>query len=82
MNRRRRNKVLDSTDSETESGFLGGRGERIDGPRRMALHGLADAFEEAERGRDWFAMKAALGRVDDAVQAVWYAARVRDDGRR
>ena len=84
MNRRRRNKVLDGTASETESEFLGGTGagERIDGPRRMALHGLADAFEEAERGRDWFAMKAALGRVDDAMQAVWYAARVRDDGRR
>ena len=51
-----------------------------DGPRRMALDGLASAFEEAERGRDWFAMKAALRRVDDAVQAVWYAAKVRDDG--
>lgn len=50
--------------------------------RRMALEGLARAFEEAESGRDWFAMKAALGRVDDAVQSVWYASRVRDDGRR
>lgn len=47
----------------------------------MALDGLARAFEEAEAGRDWFAIKAALGRVDDAVQSVWYAARVRDDGR-
>ena len=47
----------------------------------MALEGLARAFEEAERGRDWFAMKAELGRVEDAVQAVWYAARVREDGR-
>ena len=53
-----------------------------DAARRMALDGLARAFEEAESGRDWFAMKAALGRVDDAVQAVWYASRVRDDGRR
>ena len=67
-----------------------GRGDRIgrseadgtDAARRMALEGLARAFEEAESGRDWFAMKAALGRVDDAVQAVWYASRVRDDGRR
>ena len=50
-----------------------------DGPRRMALDGLARAFEEAERGRDWFAMKAQLRRVDDAVQAVWYVAKVRDD---
>lgn len=53
-----------------------------DGPRRMALDGLARAFEEAERGRDWFAMKAELRRVDDAVQAVWYAARVREDATR
>ncbi|MCY3812384.1 MAG: hypothetical protein OXH15_11365 [Gammaproteobacteria bacterium] len=51
----------------------------LDRPRRMALDGLARAFEEAERGRDWFAVKAELRRVDDAVQAVWYAARVRDD---
>ena len=53
--------------------------ERLDEARRMALDGLARAFEEAERGRDWFAMKAQLRRVDEAVQAVWYAARVRDD---
>ena len=53
-----------------------------DGPRRMALDGLARAFEAAERGRDWFAMKAELKRVDDAVQAVWYAAKVRDDATR
>ena len=57
----------------------GGGGERLDEARRMALDGLARAFEEAERGRDWFAMKAQLRRVDEAVQAVWYAARVRDD---
>ena len=56
--------------------------ERLDAPRSMALDGLARAFEEAERGRDWFAMKAELGRVEDAVQAVWYAAKVRDDGTR
>ena len=56
--------------------------ERLDGARRMALDGLARAFEEAERGRDWFAMKAQLGRVEDAVQAVWYAAKVHDDGSR
>lgn len=58
-----------------EGGF-----ERLEGPRRMALDGLARAFEAAEAGRDWFAMKAELRRVDDAVQAVWYAAKVRDDG--
>ena len=52
----------------------------LDAPRRMALDGLARAFEAAESGRDWLAMKAALRRVDDAVQAVWYASRVRDDG--
>ena len=45
----------------------------------MALDGLARAFEEAALGRDWIAMKAHLRRVDEAVQAVWYAARVRDD---
>ena len=54
--------------------------ERLDGPRRMALDGLARAFEAAEAGLDWFAMKAELRRVEDAVQAVWYAAKVRDDG--
>ncbi len=66
-----------------ERGTLGGpegRCERLDGPRRMALDGLARAFEAAEAGRDWFAMKAELRRVHDAVQAVWYAAKVRDDG--
>lgn len=52
-----------------------------DAARRMALEGLARAFEEAERGRDWFAMKAEIRRIEDAVQAVWYVARVRDDGR-
>ena len=55
---------------------------RPDAARRMALDGLARAFEEAGRGRDWFAMKAELRRVEDAVQAVWYAAQVRDDGSR
>ena len=59
-----------------------GDAERLDGARRMALDGLARAFEEAGRGRDWFAMKAELRRVEDAVQAVWYAAKVRDDGDR
>ena len=54
--------------------------ERLDGPRRMALDGLARAFEEAEGGRDWFAMNSELGRVEDAVRAVWYAAKVRGDG--
>ena len=55
---------------------------RPDAARRMALDGLARAFEEAGRGRDWFAMRAELRRVEDAVQAVWYAAQVRDDGTR
>ncbi len=55
---------------------------RPDAAGRMALDGLARAFEEAARGRDWFAMKAELRRVEDAVQAVWYAAQVRDDGTR
>ena len=53
-----------------------------EGPLRMALDGLAGAFEEAGRGRDWFAMQAQLRRVEDAVHAVWYAAKVRDDGGR
>ncbi|MCY3812113.1 MAG: hypothetical protein OXH15_09990 [Gammaproteobacteria bacterium] len=53
----------------------------LDAARRMALEGLAGALEAADAGRDWFAMKAQLRRVEDAVQAVWYAARVRDDGR-
>jgi len=60
----------------------GAEADGTDAARRMALDGLARAFEEAESGRDWFAMRAALGRVDDAVQAVWYASRVRDDGTR
>ncbi|MYE81300.1 MAG: hypothetical protein F4X36_05545 [Gammaproteobacteria bacterium] len=65
-----------------ERGPDGGAEPELDGARRMALDGLARAFEAAEAGRDWFAMKAELKRVDDAVQAVWYAARVRDDGSR
>lgn len=64
-------------DSDPEPTPAGGAG--LDGPRRMALDGLARAFEEAALGRDWIAMKAHLRRVDEAVQAVWYAARVRDD---
>lgn len=65
-----------------DSGVAAGEREAdgLDAPRRMALDGLAAAFEAAESGRDWFAMKAALRRVDDAVQAVWYASRVRNDG--
>ena len=65
-----------------ESGRRDPARDRPDESRRMALDGLARAFEAAEAGRDWFAMKAELRRVDDAVQAVWYAARVRDDGSR
>ena len=83
MTPERRHKVLDST----RSGTAGARGEvppppGLDPARRMALDGLARAFEEAESGRDWFAMSAALRRVEDAVRAVWYASRVRDDARR
>ena len=83
MTPERRHKVLDSTRSEE----AGGRGEvppppGLDAARRMALDGLARAFEEAESGRDWLAMTAALRRVEDAVRAVWYASRVRDDARR
>lgn len=68
----RRHKVLDST----KSGEAGGRGgvpppAGLDAARRMALDGLAQAFEEAEAARDWFAMTAALLRVEDAVRAVW-----------
>ena len=48
----------------------------------MALDALVRAFEEAEAARDWFALRRHLARVDDAVQSVWYASRVRDDGRR
>ena len=80
MTDERRNKVLDSTRSEA----AGGPGEvpsppGLDAARRAALDGLARAFEEAEAGTDWFAMSAALRRVEDAVRAVWYASRVRDD---
>ena len=79
----RRHKVLEST----KSGEADGRGgvpppQGLDPARAMALDGLARAFEAAEAGRDWFAMTAALRRVEDAVRAVWYASRVRDDGRR
>ena len=82
MTDERRNKVLDST----RSGAAGGRGEvpppqELDPARAMALDGLARAFEEAEAGTDWFAMTAALRRVEDAVRAVWYASKVRDDAR-
>ena len=83
MTPERRHKVLDST----RTGEAGGRGgvpppPGLDPARRMALDGLARAFEEADSGTDWFAMSAALRRVEDAVRAVWYASRVRDDGRR
>ena len=83
MTTRRRHKVLDSTRTEE----AGGRGgvpppQGLDPARRMALDGLARAFEEADAGTDWFAMSAALRRVEDAVRAVWYASRVRDDARR
>lgn len=82
MNLRRRREVPDGTPSGRGSERSGSAaGDGLDAARRMALDGLARAFEEAEAGRDWFAMKAALGRVDDAVQAVWYGARVRDHGR-
>ena len=77
--------MLDGTGPEDGAGrVMGAAGpgaaDGLDAPRRMALDGLAKAFEAAEAGRDWFAVKAALRRVDDAVQAVWYASRVRDDG--
>ena len=83
MTPERRNKVLEST----RSGEAGTRGgipppPGLDAARAMALEGLARAFEEAEAGRDWLAMTAALRRVEDAVRAVWYASRVRDDARR
>ena len=79
----RRHKVLESTRSEE----AGGRGgvpppPGLDEVRRMVLDGLARAFGEAEAGRDWFAMTAALRRIEDAVRAVWYASRVRDDAGR
>ena len=75
MTDERRHKVLDST----RTGEAGGRGgvpppPGLDPARRMALDGLARAFEEADSGTDWFAMTAA--------RAVWYASRVRDDARR
>ena len=54
--------------------------EALEAAQRMALHALGCAFDRAREGRDWFAMSRELGRVRDAVQAVWYAARVRDDG--
>ena len=47
---------------------------------RMGLEALGRAFDAAGEGRDWFAMDRELGRVKDAVRAVWYAAKVRDDG--
>ena len=79
----RRHKVLESTRSE-EAGGHGGipPPPGLDAARRMALDGLARAFEAAEAGTDWFAMTSALRRVEDAVRAVWYASRVRDDARR
>ena len=58
MNRRRR--VLDSTGRENRSGRATVEPDREDGPdaaRRMALAGLAKAFEAAESRPDWFAMK-------------------------
>ncbi len=75
--------MLDSTGS----GAAGERGGAppppgLDPARAMALDGLAQAFEAADAGTDWFAMTAAFRRVEDAVRAVWYASRVRDDARR
>ena len=79
----RRHKVLDSTRSEEAGGCDSvPPPPGLDEARRMAIDGLARAFEAAEAGRDWFAMTAALRRVEDAVRAVWYASRVRDDARR
>ena len=79
---RRRNKVPDARLAQG-SGWNGPESiDGLDAARRMALDGLAKAFEAAEVGKDWFAVRTELKRVDDAVQAVWYAARVRDDGRR
>ena len=81
MNRRLWNKVLASTGFEQDAEQSGRReAHRLDAAHRMALEGLAAAFEEAERGRDWFGMKAQLSRIEDAVQSVWYSSRVRDDG--
>ena len=83
MTPERRHKVLDSTRSGT-AGEGGGAPPppELDPARAMALDGLARAFKEAEAGTDWFAMSAALRRVEDAVRAVWYASRVRDDAGR
>ena len=81
MTPERRHKVLDSTRSGTAGGRGGVPPPGLDAARRMALDGLARAFEAAEAGTDWFAMTAALRRVEDAVRAVWYASRVRDDAR-
>ena len=70
---KRRHDVLERAGSEDASARKAWDPEANDGldaPRRMALDGLAKAFEAAEAGRDWFVMKAALRRVDDAVQAV------------
>ena len=48
----------------------------------MALDGLATAFEEAETGRDWFAMRRVVWLLEDAARAVWQASREREDGGR
>ena len=78
------NKVFDRLGlREEESGDEVHEGEvevdfaHLDEPRRMALTALGRAFNAAEAGEDWFAMRRELRRVDDAVNAVWYAARVR-----
>ena len=77
-----RRRVPEGAGAAAPEGAGTSEADALDAARRMALDGLAAAFEEAEAGRDWFALRSALSRVEDAVQAVWYASRVRDDGRR
>ena len=62
----------DVLDGDVEIDF-----SHLDAPRRVALASLCRAFDLAEAGTDYFAMRKEMGKVEDGVQAVWYAAQVR-----
>lgn len=63
--------VAEAVEGDVEIDF-----SHLDAPRRLALAALCRAFDLARDGEDWFAMRRELRKVDDGVQAVWYAARV------
>ena len=87
MTDERRHKVLDSTLSGEAGERDGSRSPEGLDPARADGRSAPGSYSSCVRrprtaGTDWFAMTAALRRVEDTVRAVWYASRVRDDARR